>query len=119
MDKLQRADRLGGGLGVTQHFFGVGFFLLGDLPNGRALVVQSLDALVEHGQLLPHPDDLQQGVGLVAVAGIHKAGQVQRQYLDELVQQLLAGAATGGVGDGQGAVFAPALHHNAVGQGHF
>ena len=86
LDKFQRADRLGGGLGVAQHLLGVGFFLLGDLPNGGALVVQGLDALVHGGQLLPHPDDLQQGVGFVAVAGIHEAGQVQRQHLDEFVQ---------------------------------
>ena len=61
-------------------------------------------------------DDPQQDVRFLLVGCFHEAGQIQRQRLDEGVEQLLAAAASGGVGDGQGAVLALALHHHTVGE---
>ncbi len=50
------------------------------------------------------------------VGCFHEAGQIEGQRLDKSVQQLLAAAAAGGVGDGQTGILALALHHNAVGE---
>ena len=119
LDQLDGAHRLGGGVRVAEHLVGVSFFLGGDLSHGGALVVQRLDAAVQRGQFVAHADDFEQRVGLFLVARLHKAGQVQGQHLHKLIQQLLPGAAARGVGDGQGAVFAAALHHDAVGERYF
>ena len=117
-DQLHRADRLGRGVGVFLHLLGVGPFLGGDLADGGALVVQRLDFPVQLRQLVPHADDLEQRVGLVPVAGVEEARQIQRQLLDKFVEQRLPGPLSGGVGDGQCAVLALALDDDTVGQRH-
>ena len=86
-------------------------------PVQEPLIVQGGDLRLQAVQLRPNADDLQQGLRLVLVAGVHELGQVQRQLAGELVEQLLAGLPPGGVGDLQSAVFACALHGQTVGQG--
>ena len=119
LDQLNGTDRFGRGVRVFGQLFGGVAFLGADLADHGAAIVQGFDLPVQAGQSIPHTDDVQQGVGLVFIAGLHKAGQVQRQRLHKSVQQLLAAALAGGVRHGQAAVFALALHHNAVGQDHF
>ena len=91
-------------------------FLRGQLAGEGALVVQGLDLKIPGVEFGADADDPEQDVGFLLVGCFHEAGQIQRQRLDEGVEQLLAAAASGGVGDGQGAVLALALHHHAVGE---
>ena len=94
-------------------------FLGGQLTGEGALVVQALDLQIPGVQLGPNADDAQQDVSFFLVAGVHEAGQVEGQRLHKGVEQLLAAAPAGGIGDGQAGVFALALHDHAVGQGDF
>ena len=118
LDQLNGTNGFGRGVRVFGQLFGGVAFLGADLADHGAAVVQGFDLPVQAGQSIPHTDDVQQGVGLVFIAGLHKAGQVQRQRLHKSVQQLLAAALAGGVGDGQAAVLALALDDDAVGQRH-
>ena len=94
-------------------------FLLGQLAGEGSLVVQGLDLHVLDVQFRTHADDAEQDIRFLLVGCLHKAGQVKGQRLDKGVEQLLAAAPSGGVGNGQGAVFALALHDHPVGQGDF
>nr|DAK66667.1 MAG TPA: hypothetical protein [Caudoviricetes sp.] len=118
-DEVGRADRLVRGFRVGDELIGKVLFLGGQLTGEGALVVQALDLQIPGVQLGPDADDAQQDVGLFLVAGVHEAGQVQRQRFHKGVEQLLTAAPPGGVGDGQAGVLALALHHNAVGELHF
>ena len=92
-------------------------FLGGQLAGEGALVVQALDLQIFDLQLGPHADDAQQDVGFFLVGGFHEAGQIEGQRLHERIEQLLAAAPPGRVGDGQAGVLALALHDHPVGQG--
>ena len=92
-------------------------FLLGQLAGEGALVVQRLDLHVPDVQLGADADDAQQDVRFLLVGCFHEAGQVKGQRLDKGIEQLLAAAPPCGVGNGQGAVFALALHDHAIGKG--
>ena len=85
----------------------------------RPLIVQLLFFLLQLRQLRTDANDLQEGVRLLPGAGFQEAGKVQGQLLDEFIQELLARLPAAGIGDLQGAVFAGALHDQAVGQGDF
>ena len=115
-DEVGGADRLLRGIGVGDQLLGKVLFLRGQLAGEGALVVQGLDLKIPGVQFGADADDPQQDVGFLLVGCFHEAGQIQRQRLDEGVEQLLAAAASGGVGDGQGAVLALALHHHAIGE---
>ena len=68
-------------------------------------------------QLVAHPDDAQQGVGLLSAGSVHKFRQIQGKLLHKFVEQLLARPAPFRVCDGQGGIFAFALHYEPVGEG--
>ena len=116
-DEVGGADRFFRGIGVGNQLLGKVLFLLGQLAGEGALVVQGLDLQIPDVQLAADADDAEQDVRFLLVGCLHKAGQVKGQRLDKGVEQLLAAAPPGGVGNGQGAVFALALHHHAVGKG--
>ena len=92
------------------------FFLLGQLAGEGALVIERFDLQVAGVQFRADADDLEQDVCLFAVGCLHEAGQVKGQRFDKGIEQLLAAAPPGGVGDGQSAVLALALHDHAVGE---
>ena len=70
-------------------------------------------------QLGADADDAQQDISLFLVGSIHEAGQIEGKRFHERIEQLLAAAPAGGVGDGQAGVLALALHDHPVGQGDF
>ena len=116
-DEVGGADRFFRGIGVGNQLLGKVLFLLGQLAGEGALVVQRLDLQIPDVQLGADADDAEQDVRFLLVGCFHEAGQVKGQRLDKGIEQLLAAAPPGGVGNGQGAVFALALHHHAVGKG--
>ena len=115
-DEVGGADRLLRRIRVGDQLLGKVLFLRGQLAGEGALVVQGLDLKIPGVEFGADADDPQQDVRLFLVGCFHEAGQIQRQRLDEGVEQLLAAAASSGVGDGQGAVLALALHHHTVGE---
>ena len=115
-DEVGGADRLLRCVRVGDQLLGKVLFLRGQLAGEGALVVQGLDLKIPGVEFGADADDPQQDVRLFLVGRFHEAGQIQRQRLDKGVEQLLAAAASGGVGDGQGAVLALALHHHAIGE---
>ena len=116
-DEVGGADRFFRGIGVGDQLLGKVLFLLGQLAGEGALVVQRLDLQIPDVQLGADADDAQQDVSFLLVGCFHEAGQVKGQRLDKGVEQLLAAAPSGGVGNGQAGVFALALHDHAVGKG--
>ena len=116
-DQLRSAHRFVRRLRVFEHFLRKGLLLPGDLADGGAPVKDRFDLPVQSGQTVPHADDLQKRVSLLLIAGRHEAGQVQRQLLHELVEQLLTSLVARGVGNSEGAVLALPFDHEAVRQG--
>ena len=115
-DEVGGAERLFGSIGVGDKLVGKVLFLLGQLAGEGALVVDAFDLHIPEMQFIPDADDTQQDVSLFLVAGLHEAGQIEGQRLDKSIQQLLAAAAAGGVGDSEAAVLALALHDDPVGE---
>ena len=70
-------NRLGGGLWVAGQLLGVLSFLVGDLANGPALVIQLLLLPFQLPHLLLQADDSQEGGGLLPAGGLHEPGHVQ------------------------------------------
>ena len=85
------------------------FFLVGDLSDGVATVVQVGFLRLQFVQTRADADDLQQNVGLFPCGRGHELRQVDGEFLDKFVQQLLPGSLSGGVGDLKIAVFALAF----------
>ena len=117
VDEVGGADRFLRGFRVVDQLLGKVLFLLGQLAGEGALVIQGLDLQIPDVQLGADADDAQQDVRFLLVGCFHEAGQIKGQRLDKGIEQLLAAAPPGGVGNGQGAVFALALHDHAVGKG--
>ena len=109
-DRVRGAEGLFGSVGVGDKLVGEVLFLLGQLAGEGAFVVDAFDLHIPEMQFIPDADDAQQDVSLFLVAGLHEAGQIKGQRLDKSIQQLLAAAAAGGVGDGEAAVLALALY---------
>ena len=115
-DEVGRADRLFRGIRVGDQLLGKVLFLRGQLAGEGALVVQGLDLKIPGVEFGADADDPQQDVGFLLVGCFHEAGQIQRQRLDEGVEQLLAAASPGRIGDGQTGILALAFHHHTVGK---
>ena len=118
LDQLSRTDDLVRHPGEGSHFLGVLPFLVGDLAQGVAAVVQLLFLVVQALHFFFFSDDPKQRSRLFLPGLRHEARQVQRQALHEFIQQRLSGPLAGGVGNLKGAVLPVPVHHDAVVQFH-
>ena len=119
-DLLLRPDELTCGnrflrcIRVIRHLFRKLRFLVGNLPDCTAAVVEVVFLHLELLELRAYADDLQKHLGFLARRRFHKFRQINREFFHELVQELLAGALAGRVRDLEVAVFALALHLKPV-----
>ena len=101
-------------VGVFGKFGGVSGLLIADLSDGRALIIDAGDLVIQSAELRPDADDLQQRVGLFAGRRLHEAGKIERELTDELVEKLLSGLSPGRIRHGERRIFALALHDQTV-----